>query len=62
MRRIYAGQLPVIPVTRPTIRRARSERGVHAQVAVDAAYSTGIPLLARLITSCWICSVPSKMS
>ena len=26
------------------------------------AYSMRRPLMARLITSCWICSVPSKMS
>jgi hypothetical protein len=25
-------------------------------------YSMRIPLIARAITSCWICSVPSKMS
>jgi hypothetical protein len=27
-----------------------------------AGYSTRRPLIAREITSCWICSVPSKMS
>jgi len=26
------------------------------------AYSMRIPEMARLMTSCWICSVPSKMS
>jgi hypothetical protein len=27
-----------------------------------SAYSMRRPLIARAITSCWICSVPSKMS
>ena len=30
--------------------------------AEPARYSTRRPEMARLITSCWICSVPSKMS
>ena len=33
------------------------------QVAsAQVSYSIHSPLIARLITSCWICSVPSKMS
>ena len=27
-----------------------------------SGYSTRRPVMAREITSCWICSVPSKMS
>jgi hypothetical protein len=28
----------------------------------QVSYSIRNPLIARAITSCWICSVPSKMS
>jgi len=36
---------------------------VSAQPPLDRdSYSIRSPLMAREITSCWICSVPSKMS
>ena len=35
---------------------------VEIRVSPGQGYSTRRPLIAREITSCWICSVPSKMS
>jgi hypothetical protein len=45
-------------------RTSRDRVGIAAKDARerDFPYSMRKPLMARLITSCWICSVPSKMS
>jgi hypothetical protein len=37
-------------------------RGDTPAIARDLCYSMRRPEMAREITSCWICSVPSKMS
>ena len=41
-----------------------SRRSHHTDHALGAArrYSIRMPLMARATRSCWICSVPSKMS
>jgi len=43
--------------------RRKSEPSVVSGLRyVGAAHSIRMPEMAREITSCWICSVPSKMS
>ena len=46
----------------PTWIYARVRLEATAGAAGKASYSTRRPVMAREITSCWICSVPSKMS
>ena len=43
----------------PWVERWRLARARRATALVDRLRR---PLIARLMTSCWICSVPSKMS
>jgi hypothetical protein len=51
-------------IRRGTRNEADYDRAGAAQDSGTAAsdYSIRSPLIARAITSCWICSVPSKMS
>jgi len=42
--------------------RAGTRRSTFGSAATPTTYSMRRPEIARLMTSCWICSVPSKMS
>jgi hypothetical protein len=42
--------------------RARRPQGHRQRTKPQVSYSMRRPLIARAMTSCWICSVPSKMS
>ena len=59
---------PVVPLTPPD-GRLRDGRGGYRRTErhkmaseQPRCYSSRRPLMARAMTSCWICSVPSKMS
>ncbi len=70
--RAHHGSAPSKQLLRPaTLSDSRSRRvpgssDMNARASPRgcprACYSTRIPEMARLMTSCWICSVPSKMS
>ncbi|HEX5367146.1 MAG TPA: DUF1905 domain-containing protein [Acidimicrobiales bacterium] len=58
-----------LPVTAQTRKRIGKAEGDDVTVTLTRrlprarpGYSMRRPLIARAITSCWICSVPSKMS
>jgi hypothetical protein len=50
------GATPAAPV------RSTFGPSTTGRYGVESYYSILSPEIARLITSCWICSVPSKMS